>query len=135
MQRSSKTGLGFYSEHVIKGNFATVQSCFDDAGFRRHQPDFEQFSVKELTVSKQVSKPRILRMPSQSRLLRNRNEWQQSPHSSRKCLAKAMSASSVGQPKQNYPLNEFTTLILKARGPRRGALGLEGTVLGPQSQL
>jgi hypothetical protein len=25
------------------------------------------------------------------------------PHSSRKCLAKAMSASSVGQPKQNYP--------------------------------
>jgi len=29
------------------------------------------------------------------------------------------------------PPNEFTTLILKARGPRRGALGYGGPVLRP----
>jgi len=34
-----------------------------------------------------------------------------------------MSASSVGAGKHNYPPNETTPPILKARGPRRAALG------------
>ena len=33
------------------------------------------------------------------------------------------------------PPNEFTTLILKARGPRRGALEWGVAVHGPASQL
>ena len=33
------------------------------------------------------------------------------------------------------PPNESTTLILKARGPRRGALGLGAPVRGPEAQL
>ena len=37
-------------------------------------------------------------------------------------------------PQIKLPPNEFTTLILKARGPRRGALGLGGAVLRPGAQ-
>jgi hypothetical protein len=33
------------------------------------------------------------------------------------------------------PPNEFTRLILKARGPRRGALGLGAPVRGPEALL
>jgi hypothetical protein len=33
------------------------------------------------------------------------------------------------------PPNEFTRIILKARGPRRGALEQGGPVHGPEAQL